>query len=722
MTRRWPAAPPPITKWASNGGAAYPQGPCGPSNRPRPAAGRRPSRPFQNSPKLANALLDKYVKLHAWRPLEAEPTESSAGVLKANPRPLVAGNPHRLSCEGVSRQRRAAPRARWILRGLLVGTLLCLGVSFGAADAPAPTPQAPIPDWETPPKYGPAAWEWVGSQAAREGDLELARLAWGTAYDMDPTLWSPALHIAASYGFKSPQQASHWVLRALIAGWSSFRNQYFVFVNVLLLIVGASLMTTLLMAFIWSVREIPLVYHGFLEMLKKTLPLSVSAVGAAVIFGLPLFANLGFLATLAMPVAFGTLMFKHLPRKGVALLGLSTILSPLGLLLLGILALPVNPLHPVALLERAQRGAGDHHLRLVIDKEIQERPGDPYLRFARSWMACETGEHQLADEDLAFLEATGGITRSTILVNRAALDLTRGDSEGALVKLLEARRLTTTSAPICYDLALAYGDLMDLERAQEELRRAQEADPNKITEADRLHARLGSLQPMRERLNNAELWTAALGSHRSIKGFPIPRPMALLFPAGNPWLLWPTAGALGLVLIIFLPGIRSLRLRGCSRCGRPICRRCVVRIGFRSLCRACAATVRSKGRGWDEPKVSWKGFPWRMISSHRLGALVPWTLGLLLPGLPQVLQDRNLKGSLYIFVASAAWLVLFHAGPPVHGLGGGEVGVYWGTPWVIVPAVALLLLGLLSGREAKTTHVRREKLSMWIGTEVRKAA
>jgi hypothetical protein len=490
----------------------------------------------------------------------------------------------------------------------------------------------------------------------------------------------------------------------------------------LLLVVGAALITSLLVAFIWAVRELPLIYHGLFEMLKRTLPASVSAVGAALVFCLPLIANLGFLIVLAVPVALGALMFKHLPRRGAVALAFTTVLSPLGLLLLGGLALPVDPLHPVALLERAQRGAGDHHLRLVINRELEAHPGDPFLRFARSWMACETGEIALADEDLAFLEARGGIDPSKVLVNRSALDLSRGDSEGALVKLLEARRLSSRRASIFYNLALAYGDLMDLERAQEQLRRAQELDPDRVLEADRHRARVGSLQPMKETLSNGELWAAALGSRRPIKGFPLPRPLALLFPAGNPWLLWPAAGLIGIFLVALLPRFRDLQLRGCSRCGRPICRRCVVRIGFRSLCRACAATVRSRGRGWDEPLVSWKGFPWRMMTSHRLGAFLPLVMGVLLPGLPQVLQEKNLRGMVYLFGASAVWLLLIHVGPPVPGLGGGEIGVHWGPVWIILPIALLLALGVASGRDATVHQRRRESLTRWIGTEVKKAA
>ncbi|MBU1701176.1 MAG: hypothetical protein KJ831_13640 [Candidatus Eisenbacteria bacterium] len=570
-----------------------------------------------------------------------------------------------------------------------------------------------------------AALEWAGDQAAEEGRTDEAIAFWQASYQKDPSRWSPAQHLAAAQIIRSPLVGLAWAIRALEAGWGSFRHQYTLVVNILLLLVESLLLATLIMGLLWIVRIVPLIHHGLLEMMKRFLPVAFASVAAGLVLALPLMANLGFWVTIAIPIILGAWLFRRPSPRGSILLGVGSFLSPVVLLLLARLTAPADPVHPLTLVDQIQRDAGYPRWSLVLNESLKTRPGDPLLRFARSISAWESGDLKTAEADLTFLEARGGIDRAKILANRAGVTLSGGDSEGAISQLWAARRIKQDQAEVAYNLALAYVNTFQMDKADREFRFAQDLDPGRIQEADRQRLLQGETQPMREQLGNAELWAAAFKVSWPFQRFPIPMPLALLYPAGNPWLLWPALLFAGLAVLLLGRRLRGLRLRSCSRCGRSICRRCVVRVGYRGLCGSCAAMVRARGRGWDRKLALRRYYPGGPMERGRWAPLTPILAGFIIPGGPQVVQERELRGFFYIAAASLSAFLLIHGGLPFPGLGGGDLVVFKNNAVGLSPfwpILGYLILGLSSAREAVLNQKRQRDVAVWIGTEGKKAA
>jgi len=656
-------------------------------------------------------------------PSDAESTESRTHVSTASP----------LQKRGLRYSPARGPLGGFRSAAAWIGPSVLLALLAGAAAAGPTAPRSPgdaIRDLGVElersklPNSSAAAWELAGVRAHDMGEEDAARGLWQASIERDPSRWSAALRLARSYGASRPGKAAQWLVRGAQAWGGSFRHQYAAVVNTLLLSLTALLVSMLVVGTIWTLQNVRLLYHGLHEALRWSLPGSVAAVGAGLVLLLPLAANMGFLVALAVPVALSVLILRENPKRGAILFAVGALASPLLLSWLAHLAAPVDPTHPLALAERAQREPREPHLRRVLDEALRTDPGDPLLRFARSWSALESDDATTADADLAFLDARGGLHRSKVLVNRAALDIRRGAPEEALARLWEARRMAPSMASIAYNAALAHADRMDLERSGDELRRAQIYDWERVREADRMRAIRGHPVPMMENLSRAELWESALRFRWKTRGLPLPMPLALLYPAGNPWLLWPGALVVALVVALLRPRLRNLRPRPCSRCRRPVCRRCVVRVGFRGLCWACAATVRSRGQGWEDQVVVGR-FLMASSAGSRRGAAVRTVSGILVPGLPQLLVGQNSKGFGYLFTASALLLLLIQGGPPLPGLGGGlTAGAQ--AAGAIVPSLATALLfmclGLSSARHASLHAGRQRMVARWIGPGNRKAA
>jgi tetratricopeptide (TPR) repeat protein len=550
--------------------------------------------------------------------------------------------------------------------------------------------------------------ETAGDLARDQGDAALARELWEAAWQEDPSRWGAALSLARAEAGRNPLEAARILLRTLGASLAAFRIQYGITATVGLWLTGCLLWLLFVWSLVWAARALPFLHHAAWETLRGRWPDPWAKALAFVPFLLPFVANVGLLPALGLLAASGSFLLGFPSRRAMVAWLVALLLFPLTLPLTQRLLGPMDPRHPVALLQRAQEFPRDPTLEPTLAKGLQREPGQPLLRFARSWVRWAQGDLAGAREDMEFLASRGGISRAKVLVDLAAIELAMGAEEEAALHLREARRLAPRMASIAYNLALVHLRRLEMERAAEALQRAQDLDPGRFRKISRRSLAAAEAPVMREALGSWDLWPALLRHGPSARGIPLPSWLAFLLPGSNAWMLFPVVPLLGLVLWFLASRLRGLRIRPCPACGGVVCRRCARRKGFRSLCARCASRLQPQTRA-----LAGEGAP-------QAGDFL---LAFLLPGSPQLLGPHPGRG---LVLAAASFLLLWSlewGGLPLLRLGHGALrtGPLPGLPAVLGWGL-YLVLGGISALGAHRQARRLRSLSSWIGRRWGEAA
>ncbi|HET9450443.1 MAG TPA: hypothetical protein VFO83_06150, partial [Aggregicoccus sp.] len=285
------------------------------------------------------------------------------------------------------------------------------------------------------------------------------------------------------------------------------------------------------------------------------------------------------------------------------------------------------------------------------------------------------------------------------------------DADGAMRLYQDAARVDGSLAEAPFNLAQLHrrrAGVLEGTAAGEELGRASIA----LTAAQRLDGALLDRPepPAGPALMNRLLLSPPLPV-AELAALPVPEVGApvqaqlerLLLGGWSATAAWAVPGLLaGLLLLCGLARDRLQASRGCGRCGRSVCRRCVRELPVRSaLCGQCVnAFVR---RGLVAPRV--RALKQSEISRHRawMGRLA-LALGALLGGAGHLLSGLPLRGALHVFV----FLFLLLGALGAEGL----VRVPYGRPESAQQLALLLLvlapLHLLSLRSLRRRQARAE--------------
>ena len=198
------------------------------------------------------------------------------------------------------------------------------------------------------------------------------------------------------------------------------------------------------------------------------------------------------------------------------------------------------------------------------------------------------------------------------------------------------------------NLAIALSRLHRFEEADQRLEEASRLDFDRVRMATRSGGVQAASEVMDGQLGSKELWALEREQPRSAS--PVPPFLSWLHPGGRS-----TATPLAILTALFLGALagkileKRLRVHSCTRCGGPVCRRCVTRAAGRSYCMACAASLVSQ-----EPSEHSRLLLRRVLGEERLRGdrLREWGT-ILSPGFGLVLRGRPVSGGLL------TWLFVF---------------------------------------------------------------
>jgi hypothetical protein len=304
---------------------------------------------------------------------------------------------------------------------------------------------------------------------------------------------------------------------------------------------------------------------------------------------------------------------------------------------------PIDTKGAAWLIARAERETPTPELDETV-RDMDARTPRPESAFAAGMLHRRSG--RFAEAEAAFNRAapTDGPVSPHAAVNLANLRLWKGDPTGA-ARMYE----TMLDSPVArlearYNLAIALSRLHRFEEADQRLEEAAHLDFDRVRTATRAGEPQNTTELMDGQLRARELWLLERSGQHSVA--PVPPFLSWLHPGGRS-----TATPLAILMALLLGSIagtiieRRLRVHSCTRCGGPVCRRCVTRAAGRCYCRTCAASVTSHAPG-DHSRLLLR----RVLGEERLRGdrFRDWGT-LLLPGVGLIVRGRPLSGSLLIW-------------------------------------------------------------------------
>ncbi|MBI5711748.1 MAG: hypothetical protein HZC42_15805 [Candidatus Eisenbacteria bacterium] len=520
---------------------------------------------------------------------------------------------------------------------------------------------------------------------------EAVRLVRG-ASELDPWFVAPHLTLASWFLLREPSQAllhyaavieqarQNFLLQLALTGNALYLGLEALFLGLL----GAAMIVVLL-----HQRELR---HPWTERLSRFLSPASAGIWSWAFLALPYVAGFGA----ALPTAvFLALLWPVLRvRERVLFVALTGVLVAMpwsaGALDRFSVALREDggPFHGVPLVgpepwspERAARFA-----RLA-----DARPDDPFVQFAAGWTARQGGALSAAESRFRrTLELWPGDDRvMNDLGNALAM---QGRSGEALALYVRASQVNPANPAALFNASQIYTQRYDYRAATDALSRASALNFDLVKSYQSQTSDEGRLPLVDQWLAPRTFWAALsrLRERDPARALLPPTWRARIECSGRTF----SALALLLAALALALGVwqhRVLPLRGCSSCGRVICRRCAVRQHVTALCPACAA-VQARAESPEFARV--------LLLQHRRhvrGAdhLVRTALATLIPGYGLLAFRRVVLPVLLLAAAAALAIAALGLGEPFRyearlALPGQEVpaALVIGL-WVVIYAISI---------------------------------
>ncbi len=523
-----------------------------------------------------------------------------------------------------------------------------------------------------------------GVEHARSGNAGAALEQWDMARRIDPGYAASVLAPARFAPLASPRSTLDGLLAVPVTLVWGFANQQGTAASLFILVFFPLLIAASVCGLLVALRHAASVHHLFWEHLQPALPRFAAKWAVWGLFILPLFWNLGILLWVGLTLAAAYPLLPRPERRFAIGVVVLLAIAPLGVRLAATITAPSDPVHVANALWRAQQAGRSPEMLKEIQRLAQRHPGDGLLPFTESLLARQLGDLPTARAALTRAQTSNELAAERYEAAWAILAYQEGRVEEAIRRLAAAAEADPARYDLRYNLSKAYARASLFLKADREMRHAFELDADRVRgeERRRLAEKVDDL--IEERLGAADVWGLLL-RHGHTAAFQLPHPVSMLFPGGNPRLLWPGLLGLPLVFLISTRCSRRLVIHTCSQCGRRVCRRCLKRRERRVFCAECALTV---GR-WAHVQYT-QVLLTRLLGRHdRLRDRLVDLGRLFVPGLGAALSGRTNRAFLQVFWLAAAIAWLAWGGPPLRPVP---------MPLIdeqILPAMLLGILGLV---------------------------
>lgn len=568
--------------------------------------------------------------------------------------------------------RRLQRTRRWA--GLLLGGLVLV--------APRSAPAASDARHPAPPTTGSSSGESVrrtvrpiealdaaarAVQAEQEGDRRESVAQWQAAAALDPEAIPPRLALARLQLLSSPAQAGAALRESAAIALRDFRASRWLVGNGLLALALAGTIAAGLLLVGILVRHLRPLHHLLTEALAWSLQARSLARWLAIgLLLLPFAAGLGVLGTLAFWVFAASFRFQRLER--ICALGVGAWLLMLGPALEACRPLwASDPLgRDATLVYEAQRDPTSEAQRAFLSAWQRDEPEAEAPILLRGLQHLELG--QLREAEAAFRAAGAATTlpAGVVETNLGAVRALQGDEAGALRHLMRATAQDPTLFEARYDLGLVLATSGRWVEADSAFDQAAAANLDRLRALGRVAIGEGPRPPVPAVLSSSELWALDL---RQTYRAAAPSLLLALLPLRS--LLWSGPVFLLAVVLGWLMAPRLKRLlsvRVCFQCGRPICRRCLVRVDRHAYCSHCGETLSAAGFGESTRILIRKLLEDRPTFASRVGPI----LSQLLPGVGAAARGYPLPaaGSAALGGVAGAllsWRIWASPGSPLPG-------------------------------------------------------
>jgi len=574
-------------------------------------------------------------------------------------------------------------------RYFFFATLLCLFAGFASAGVdPEAVDQArrAFPSGAHPVAALDALL--AGEAAWRAHQSSEAILHWNRSAELDPDLLAPRLELIRVYLFSDPARCAG-LLRDLVDIIArDYRAQRWVAANTAMAIAVTATLGTLLLLIGLLARHLRALHHaiaeGFSFLLHSPRP---AGLVAWAVLALPLLANLGPLATGCFWVFLASFRFG----RGERILALSAgavaiLLTPYlwatrplwgqdarGRDASGIYALQQAPTLPAA--------------RAEVEAWIKDEPKDGPACYLTGLARMGDGDAKGAIDAYAKAAADRDVPPRVLETNSGNALLAAGRRGDALLRYHRAIELDPRAFEPHYNLALASAARGQYLLADRELDRASRLNLDRLRALGRERTEHQDLTPLDATWNTSELWSWSV-SH------PVDdRPPAFLCALLPMRSVAFTAPFVAVAIALGLMAGRSLRrlihVHVCYQCGKPVCRRCLVRLDRRAYCDGCAESL-----GGQSTEETTRLLLRRLIDERPAWStrLLPW-LTVVLPGIGPVRYGQPGFAAVTSALTGAGLGLLWY---PAWGQG--LVSPNFFDPaahWLRVSGIALLVLASL---------------------------
>jgi tetratricopeptide (TPR) repeat protein len=424
---------------------------------------------------------------------------------------------------------------------------------------------------------------------ASGGNKEAFQLVRG-AIKLDPGLMAPRLTLVAWLAFRQPAEALDQINDVIRLARDSFMIQIVMATNALYLFIQALVLALVVIAIVVLALNHARLRHGWIERLSSfATPATARWWSWAILLG-PYLAGLGpALPTLAfLGLLLPTARLRE--RSLFVLLALTLAGVPFMTAALDRLS---SPLHedraPFYGVPELQTEPYTPALRAETEAAVVAHPDNPFLHFAAGWMAQRAGDAVGAEAH--YRRALAAWPDDDRTYNNLGNTLaSQGRSDDALAAYRKAIELNPSNLDAHFNASQIYTMRYDFHSANDELSRASAIDFEvvKDLQADRAESKWAGL---------VDQWIGPRTFWRALRQVPVRTTASGALPP-----LWRTrvecsgwtfsllafvvaAASLGLGLLFH----RSVPVRDCGNCGRPVCRRCAQRRRELALCPDCAA-------------------------------------------------------------------------------------------------------------------------------------
>jgi hypothetical protein len=540
----------------------------------------------------------------------------------------------------------------------LLLSLLIAGMTLpakGAAPAPelATQERAETGAWTNPP----AAWHHLllARESARKGERAAAAMNYRLAVTLDPDLLPAWLGLVRLGVPADPSLAAEGLTGAVAAAGHSWEVQRrFLALAIPPLWTATTIAATLLLAAI-GLRHLSRRRHVLLEGFRPHLGAGRAGHVATLLCLVPLAVQWGAAAAAS---AYAGLAHGAIARRE-RILAIAAVLwflvMPGAWKLAAPYAAPIDTQAAPWLIARAERETPSPELeRAVLDLEARDL--NPESAFAAGILHRRGG--RLAEAERAFKRAASSesAVASHAAVNVANLLFWSGDPTSAARAYETMLDSPAARLEARYNLAIALSRLHRFEEADQRLEEATRLDFERVRSATRKGNPESTSDVMDGQLGPREIW--ALERARQHPAAPVPPFLSWLHPGGRS-----TATPFAILMALLLGALAGsiiegrLRVYSCTRCGGPVCRRCVTRAAGRTYCRSCAASITEQAPG-DHSRLLLR----RLLGEEKLQGerLRDWAI-ILLPGVGLILRGRPVTGGILVWVFALGSVLLTRA-------------------------------------------------------------